>query len=209
MKLLTITLLLTATNAYAATHPTAPLNDSKDMISCYGANPNSGGPSMLRIYQSPDGYEYILTTCRDNTTPCEPQRRFGALERVMGDGQAGTDFLSKLYRSESAGLIHLFGEYFFSGGGLGATFGDRECTHSKGEFKDIVARGTTRGSLGLGTCDNPEGILYPQIAKGRASDSASIQCAPLKARRLGDYEVFQQCLDNEQTLVARAVYRCE
>lgn len=104
--------------------------------------------------------------------------------------------------------MHLFGEYDFSDKNVHISFPDEACKFSAGEKTDIVARGELGKGL-LESCSESSQIEYVGMAKTRAGIAASSRCSPLQANRISEYEVFSECLNDFNTTVARAIYRCE
>jgi len=166
--------------------------------------------SRLRIFQSRDGYSYEFSSCEGSyPVECTPYKSDGKITRVMGEITIGNDFLSRLYHTSSGGFGHLFGFYTFSDGkGPAIEFPDETCRFSDGEKTDIVTRGQV-GEGAFGSCSQPQPIGYVGLAKQRAEASASSLCTPLKARRISEFDIFPECLNNFTTAVVRATYRCE
>jgi len=198
MKMLTVILLLGSIVTRAAT--------MADLVNCEMTD-TANLTSKLRIFQTKEGYAYEASSCKGLAhATCSSYEGRGPISRRVGEITVGNDFLSKIYATEDVGFLHLFGEYDFSDKNVHISFPDEACKFSGGEKTDIVAR----GELGQGsTCAEPSQISYVGMVKTNADISASSRCSPLQATRISDYEVFSECLNDFNTTVARAIYRCE
>lgn len=200
MKMLTFILLFGSLAAQATV--------GADLVNCEMTD-TINLTSRLRIFQTAEGYAYEASTCKGLAhATCLPYEGRGPILRRVGELTVGTDFLSKNYAAEGIGFLHLFGEYDFSDKNIHISFPDEACRFSAGKKTDIVVRGELGQGL-LGACSEPSQIWYVGMAKARADIVASSRCSPLQANRISDYEVFSECLNDFNTTVARAIYRCE
>ncbi len=147
-----------------------------DLIKCSSQSETSY--SQVRIYETSLGkYGFDVFRCqgdcRDSNTTYYNQgdirRRFSGNRPAM------------LFSSESAGIVHFFGEYMFADEKITLTFRDSDCVVTHPKDKGLIVG---FADLEPGVCGLPT-EPYESLVRADALENAQRQCP------LGDVEVLQ------------------
>lgn len=162
-----------------------------DLLKC--TNSDKTTTSEFRVYESPLGYSFEIKEC-DLNKNCHSNS--GPINRDITPTNPAMTFYSDKVR-----IIHVFGEYLFSGGQSGtlSEFPDKGCTLNQGD--DIVGLGELRIAP-TGSCGS-----YSGIAKSRAKQNAEAKCGS-QVMQIGAYILETQCHENEDVIIARSIFRC-